>query len=165
MSVTVRRNTAQNDHFTRLGDIGIGDAGHEGADPVLARVVCGRIVEVDDSVRGEVGVERDAQKALLATRLDRYRREGRMNSIGDLSAAVIEGTVDRVRPKLMTVATTLIGLLPIMFGSETGTRVMKRIAAPMVGGLVSSTILTLVVLPAIYYLWKKRSLGTGRGVS
>ena len=63
--------------------------------------------------------------------------------------------MDRVRPKLMTVATTLIGLLPVMFGTETGTRVMKRIAAPMVGGLISSTILTLVILPAIYLLWRQ----------
>jgi Cu(I)/Ag(I) efflux system membrane protein CusA/SilA len=58
----------------------------------------------------------------------------------------------------MTTGTTMIGLLPIMFGTETGTRVMKRIAAPMVGGLVSSTLLTLIVLPAIYLLWKKLEL-------
>jgi Cu(I)/Ag(I) efflux system membrane protein CusA/SilA len=88
----------------------------------------------------------------------RYTREGRMNSIGDLSAAISEGAVERVRPLLMTVATTLIGLLPIMFGTETGTRVMKRIAAPMVGGLISSTLLTLIVLPAVYLLWKGRSI-------
>ena len=88
----------------------------------------------------------------------RYVREGRMNSLTDLRAAISEGAVERVRPLLMTVATTLIGLLPIMFGTETGTRVMKRIAAPMVGGLISSTLLTLVVLPAAYFLWKGRSL-------
>jgi len=88
----------------------------------------------------------------------RYTREGRMNSLGDLSAAISEGAVERVRPLLMTVATTLIGLLPIMFGTETGTRVMKRIAAPMVGGLISSTLLTLIVLPAVYLLWKGRSI-------
>jgi Cu(I)/Ag(I) efflux system membrane protein CusA/SilA len=58
----------------------------------------------------------------------------------------------------MTVGTTMIGLLPIMIGTETGTRVMKRIAAPMVGGLVSSTLLTLIVLPAIYLLWRRLSL-------
>ena len=74
--------------------------------------------------------------------------------IGTISA----GAVERVRPLLMTVSTTLIGLLPVMFGTETGTRVMKRIAAPMVGGLISSTILTLVVLPAVYFLWKSRAL-------
>jgi Cu(I)/Ag(I) efflux system membrane protein CusA/SilA len=88
----------------------------------------------------------------------RHVREGRMRSYEDLKAAVAEGAVDRVRPLVMTVATTLIGLLPIMIGNETGTRVMKRIAAPMVGGLVSSAVLTLVVLPAVYLLWKSRSL-------
>ena len=86
--------------------------------------------------------------------LHRFRDEGRLNSVADLEGAIIEGAVGRVRPKLMTVATTTIGLLPVMFGTETGTRVMKRIAAPMVGGLVSSTVLTLVILPAIYLLWR-----------
>ena len=84
----------------------------------------------------------------------RFAREGRMAGAEDLKAAIMEGAVDRVRPKLMTVSTTMIGLLPVMFGTATGTRVMQRIAAPMVGGLVSSTILTLVLLPAIYLLWK-----------
>ncbi len=85
---------------------------------------------------------------------ERFQRQGRLKSMSDLKAAIQEGAVDRVRPKLMTVATTMIGLLPVMFGTETGTRVMKRIAAPMVGGLASSTILTLVLIPAIYLLWK-----------
>ncbi|MFT7519395.1 MAG: Cu(I)/Ag(I) efflux system membrane protein CusA/SilA, partial [Kiritimatiellia bacterium] len=83
-----------------------------------------------------------------------YSEAGRMNSIADLKEAIMSGAVDRVRPKLMTVATTMIGLLPVMYGVETGTRVMKRIAAPMVGGLVSSTLLTLILIPAIYLLWK-----------
>ena len=91
--------------------------------------------------------------------LHRFRDEGRLTSVAQLKAAIIEGAVDRVRPKLMTVATTTIGLLPVMFGTETGTRVMKRIAAPMVGGLVSSTILTLVILPAIYLLWRRYEHG------
>ena len=85
----------------------------------------------------------------------RWKTEGRLKTVADLKAIITEGAVDRVRPKIMTVATTTIGLLPIMFGTETGTRVMKRIAAPMVGGLVSSTILTLVILPAIYLLYKQ----------
>ncbi len=85
----------------------------------------------------------------------RWQQDGRLTALSDLEAIIIEGAVDRVRPKLMTVATTTIGLLPIMFGNETGTRVMKRIAAPMVGGLVSSTILTLVIIPAIYLLWMR----------
>jgi copper/silver efflux system protein len=86
---------------------------------------------------------------------DRRMKNGLLNTVADIKAAITEGAVDRVRPKLMTVATTTLGLLPIMFGSATGTRVMKRIAAPMVGGLISSTILTLIILPAIYLLYKQ----------
>ena len=77
-----------------------------------------------------------------------------MLSFAALKESITEGAVDRVRPKLMTVATTMIGLLPVMVGAETGTRVMKRIAAPMVGGLISSTILTLLIIPAVYLLWR-----------
>jgi Cu(I)/Ag(I) efflux system membrane protein CusA/SilA len=82
----------------------------------------------------------------------RYRAGGRLNTLGDLKNAVIEGAVDRVRPKLMTVATTLFALLPIMLGHGTGSEVMQRIAAPMIGGLASSTILTLIIVPLIYYM-------------
>jgi Cu(I)/Ag(I) efflux system membrane protein CusA/SilA len=91
---------------------------------------------------------------------ERFTSENRMNDLGDLKRAILAGTAERVRPILMTVGTTLIGLLPIMVGTETGTRVMKRIAAPMVGGLVSATLLTLLVLPAIYLLWKRSGLQT-----
>jgi Cu(I)/Ag(I) efflux system membrane protein CusA/SilA len=86
------------------------------------------------------------------------RSSGKMNTPADLREAIIEGAVDRVRPKLMTVATTLIGLLPVMYGTETGSQVMKRIAGPMVGGLISSTILTLVIIPVVYDIWKRREL-------
>ncbi len=79
---------------------------------------------------------------------------GSMRSMGDLYEAIIEGAVERVRPKLMTVMTTMIGLVPILWGTGAGSQTMKRIAAPMVGGMVSSTVLTLIVIPAIYYLWK-----------
>ncbi len=79
---------------------------------------------------------------------------GRLRSMKDLYDGVIEGAVERVRPKLMTVTTTMIGLLPILWGTAAGSQTMKRIAAPMVGGMVSSTALTLIVIPAIYYLWK-----------
>jgi Cu(I)/Ag(I) efflux system membrane protein CusA/SilA len=94
----------------------------------------------------------------LNSAYERFRSEGRLNDLADLKQAIIAGSVERVRPKLMTVGTTMLGLLPIMFGTETGTRVMKRIAAPMVGGLVSSTLLTLVVVPAIYLVWKRFEL-------
>ena len=85
---------------------------------------------------------------------DRWKREGRMNSIGELEDAVMEGAVQRVRPKMMTVSAIIMGLLPIMWSSGTGSDVMKRIAAPMVGGTVTSFILTLLIYPAIYVLWK-----------
>jgi Cu(I)/Ag(I) efflux system membrane protein CusA/SilA len=77
----------------------------------------------------------------------------------DLHAAVLDGAVERVRPKLMTVATTVIGLMPIMLGTGTGASVTRRIAAPMVGGMVSSTLLTLIVIPAVYSLWREWQLG------
>lgn len=88
----------------------------------------------------------------------RYQAEGRLNHISDLKGAITEGAVERVRPKIMTVATTLIGLLPIMFGSGTGSSIMQRIAAPMVGGLISSTILTLIILPSAYFFLKRHSV-------
>ena len=89
-----------------------------------------------------------------------HRRQaaGKMSSAVDLADAIMEGAAERVRPKIMTVATTLIGLLPVMWGNATGSQVMKRIAAPMVGGLISSTILTLVIIPAVYFIWKQRAL-------
>jgi Cu(I)/Ag(I) efflux system membrane protein CusA/SilA len=73
----------------------------------------------------------------------------------DLYAAVMEGAVERVRPKLMTVVAIMAGLLPIMWSRGAGSEVMSRIAAPMVGGMISSTILTLAVIPAIYALVKE----------
>jgi Cu(I)/Ag(I) efflux system membrane protein CusA/SilA len=85
---------------------------------------------------------------------ERRRREGRTTS-EDLREAILEGAVERVRPKLMTVCAIIAGLLPILWGSGTGSTVMKRIAAPMVGGMVTSTVLTLVVVPALYALWRE----------
>ncbi len=87
-----------------------------------------------------------------------WKMEGHIRSLKDLYQIVIEGAVERVRPKMMTVLTTMLGLFPILIGTGTGSQVMKRIAAPMVGGMITSTILTLVVIPAIYYLWKSREV-------
>jgi Cu(I)/Ag(I) efflux system membrane protein CusA/SilA len=89
--------------------------------------------------------------------------EGGKPSLADLYAAIMEGAVERVRPKMMTVVAIMAGLLPIMWGSGTGSEVMRRIAAPMVGGMVSSTILTLIVIPAIYGLVKEWTLGQRHG--
>ena len=87
----------------------------------------------------------------------RRRDEGRLRTLGDLEEAVMEGAVQRVRPKMMTVFAILLGLLPIMWSSGTGSDVMKRIAAPMVGGIVTSFVLELLIYPAVYLLWKQRS--------
>jgi len=76
--------------------------------------------------------------------------EGRLFTRADLYSAVTAGAVERVRPKIMTVAAIMAGLLPIMWSHGTGAEVMQRIAVPMIGGMVSSTVLTLVVIPAIY---------------
>ncbi len=85
----------------------------------------------------------------------RRAAEGVKPTVADLYASVMEGAVDRVRPKMMTVVAIMAGLLPIMWGSGTGSEVMRRIAAPMVGGMISSTLLTLIVIPAIYGLVKE----------
>jgi Cu(I)/Ag(I) efflux system membrane protein CusA/SilA len=85
---------------------------------------------------------------------DRRAAEGVAPTAADLYAAVMEGAVERVRPKMMTVVAIMAGLLPIMWGTGTGSEVMSRIAAPMVGGMISSTVLTLAVIPAIYALVK-----------
>ncbi|HMK49513.1 MAG TPA: efflux RND transporter permease subunit, partial [Thermodesulfovibrionales bacterium] len=89
---------------------------------------------------------------------EQWKKEGRMKSMDDLQEAVMHGAVKRIRPKIMTVSVILAGLVPIMFSHGTGADVMKRIAAPMVGGVVTSTVLELVIYPAIYMLWKGRSL-------
>ena len=91
---------------------------------------------------------------------DKFKVEGRMNSMGDLRAAVIEGAVNRVRPKVMTICAILFGLLPIMWSptTQSGADVMKRIAAPMIGGVITSGILELLLYPVIYMLWRKRYL-------
>ncbi|MGH7646991.1 MAG: efflux RND transporter permease subunit [Gemmatimonadaceae bacterium] len=86
------------------------------------------------------------------------RREGSLVTGDDLDSAVSRGAVDRVRPKLMTVTAIMAGLLPILWSQGTGADVMKRIAAPMVGGMLTSTLLTLAVIPVVYSLWKERAL-------
>jgi Cu(I)/Ag(I) efflux system membrane protein CusA/SilA len=85
-------------------------------------------------------------------------KHGTLRGRPDVDAAVEYGAVERVRPKMMTVTAIMAGLVPILWSQGTGADVMKRIAAPMVGGMVSSTVLTLVVIPAIYSLWKEREV-------
>ncbi len=88
----------------------------------------------------------------------RWKDEGKMKNITDLHGSITEGAVQRVRPKMMTVMSTTLGLLPLMWSLGTGADMMKRIAAPMVGGLITSTILTLVIIPVVYSLWRGRGL-------
>ena len=106
-------------------------------------------------VAAEIGI-------IMLTYLDQaYKereRDGEMRNLADLRQAIYRGTALRIRPIMMTVLSIVIGLLPILWGSGTGSEVMQRIAAPMVGGMISTTVLSLLVLPTIYYLWKGRML-------
>jgi Cu(I)/Ag(I) efflux system membrane protein CusA/SilA len=94
----------------------------------------------------------------LAERRSEVAREGRTFTRADLNAAIMVGAVERVRPKMMTVVAIMAGLMPILWASGTGSEVMSRIAVPMIGGMVSSTVLTLVVIPAVYALIKGQQL-------
>jgi Cu(I)/Ag(I) efflux system membrane protein CusA/SilA len=102
-----------------------------------------------------------AMKELQARRL----AEGKPFSRADLQEAIMRGAVERVRPKMMTVVAIMAGLLPIMWSTGTGSEVMQRIAVPMIGGMVSSTVLTLIVIPAVYALIKGWGLSRKRGPS
>ena len=104
-------------------------------------------------VSAEIGV-------IMLTYLDQAFKDkvnrGEMLTLRDLKAAIYQGTAQRIRPISMTVTAIIVGLLPIMWGHGTGSEVMKRIAAPMVGGMISTTLLSLLVLPTIYLLWRTR---------
>ncbi len=94
----------------------------------------------------------------LKEKISTLKEQNRKMTASDLHDAIIEGALLRVRPIMMTVAAIIAGLLPIMLGDGTGSEVMRRIAAPMVGGMISATILTLVLLPAVFLLWKQSSI-------
>ncbi|HEX9146421.1 MAG TPA: efflux RND transporter permease subunit, partial [Candidatus Binatia bacterium] len=85
---------------------------------------------------------------------EKWRGEGRMRNLRDLQEAIIEGAVKRIRPKVMTIMAILMGLLPIMWSHGAGADVMKRIAAPMIGGVITSFLLELLVYPAIFEVWR-----------
>jgi Cu(I)/Ag(I) efflux system membrane protein CusA/SilA len=91
--------------------------------------------------------------------LNQAIRRRAISSEEDVRAAVIEGTLLRIRPVFMTVAATIGGLLPIMFSTGAGSEVMRRIAAPMLGGMVSAAVLTLAVIPALFLLWQRGIAG------
>jgi len=88
----------------------------------------------------------------------RRKAEGRVRDLDDIVAATLEGSVQRVRPKLMTVATMMIGLVPLLWSQGSGADVMKRVAAPMVGGLFTSAFLTLEIIPVVYTYWRYAQL-------
>jgi copper/silver efflux system protein len=90
--------------------------------------------------------------------LEERQARGALCTLDDLKAAIMDGAVLRVRPKAMTVATLIVGLLPIMIGQGTGSEVMRRIAAPMLGGMLTAPLLSLFVIPAIYLVWRSRGL-------
>jgi len=89
---------------------------------------------------------------------ERRKREGRIRDLSDIVQAHMEGTVQRVRPKLMTMATMLAGLVPLLWATGSGAEVMKRMAAPMVGGLITSALLTLEIIPVVYTYWRHEQL-------
>jgi len=97
----------------------------------------------------------------LDNAISKRKEERRFNSERDLIAAIEEGAVLRVRPKAMTVAVIVAGLLPIMFGGGTGSEVMRRIAAPMVGGMITAPLLSMIVLPVAYLLLHRRGMKVG----
>jgi Cu(I)/Ag(I) efflux system membrane protein CusA/SilA len=94
---------------------------------------------------------------------EKITEQGRRATLPELLQAVEAGAVNRLRPKLMTVAAIMLGLLPALWSHGTGTEVMQRIAAPMVGGMISSTGLTLLVIPVLYFIWRRRSLKDEHG--
>ncbi|MCC7204414.1 MAG: efflux RND transporter permease subunit, partial [Phycisphaeraceae bacterium] len=101
---------------------------------------------------------------------DKFKAAGRMRSLRDLQEAVEDGAVKRIRPKMMTVMAILLGLLPIMWGHGAGADTMKRIAAPMIGGVITSFVLELLIYPVVFTLWKwhrevKPSLAAGQGLA
>ena len=85
-------------------------------------------------------------------------KDGGSPTLPDLMEAIEAGAVNRLRPKLMTVAAIMLGLLPALWSHGTGAEVMQRIAAPMIGGMVTSTVLTLLVIPVLYFLWRGRGI-------
>ena len=89
---------------------------------------------------------------------EKWQKEGRMRNLADLNEAIYHGAVKRLRPKVMTVATTFFALLPIMWSTGTGADVMKRIAVPMIGGVATSLLIELIVYPAIFYVWRSRAI-------
>ena len=111
-------------------------------------------------VAAEIGV---VMLLYINQSIARHRTEGRLRDTADLTEAIIDGAALRMRPIAMTVAVIIAGLLPIMYGSGTGSEVMRRIAAPMLGGMVTAPLLSMFVIPAAcLLLWRRRVVSAGR---
>lgn len=121
--------------------------------PVSVAVVVGFIALA--GVATEFGV---VMLLYLDKMIESFRTEGRLADAKMLREAIMQGAVLRLRPKLMTVSVIIAGLLPVMYGQATGTDVMKRIAAPLIGGMVTAPLLSLIVIPVVYLWWQERSL-------
>ena len=122
--------------------------------------VTGSVVDESGAPLAGVAVELGVVMLVyLDNSLKEKRQQGPLTH-AMLREAIMEGAVLRVRPKAMTVAVIVAGLIPIFIGTGTGSEVMQRIAAPMIGGMITAPLLSLFVIPAIYLLWKQRSLGT-----
>ena len=106
-------------------------------------------------VSAEIGV---IMLLYLDISYEKMKRSGLLNSLNDLKKAIFEGASKRIRPIMMTVMTTMLGLLPILIGTGSGSDVMKRIAAPMVGGILTAFIMGLTLFPAIFYVVKKKEV-------
>jgi Cu(I)/Ag(I) efflux system membrane protein CusA/SilA len=108
-----------------------------------------------------LGIDAETGQVMLLyldTSFERFRSEGRLKSRADLLVAIHDGAVRRIRPKTMTVATDMIGLLPLLWASGTGAELTRRLVAPLVGGITVSFAMELLVYPVIFYLWKRREI-------
>jgi len=108
-----------------------------------------------------LGIDAETGQVMLLyldTTFDRFKSEGRMRNEMDLFEAIYEGAVKRIRPKTMTVATDMIGLLPLMWAAGTGGEVTRRLVAPLIGGIAVSFLMELLIYPVIFFLWKRRQL-------
>ena len=125
----------------------------------------GATTKIEDGEGAVLVTVTAAQEAATKEIRERCLKEGRPYTKADLYQAIMIGAVERVRPKMMTVVAIMAGLLPIMWSTGTGSEVMQRIAVPMIGGMVSSTLLTLMVIPAIYGVVKGWRLPAGERLS
>jgi Cu(I)/Ag(I) efflux system membrane protein CusA/SilA len=129
--------------------------------PVSVAVVVGFIALA--GVASEFGV---VTLLFLDKAISSFQAAGKLTNPKMLREAIIQGAVLRLRPKMMTVSVIIAGLLPVMYGQDIGTDVMKRIAAPLIGGMVTAPILSLIIIPVAYLWWRERQMkDQARGIN